>query len=308
MSRTRRAPRIATGADTTKAPVLVPPTLARDLEDFPRMKPVVLAPKRPASLAVVLVAAALAAAACGAREPSTDAERLARGKEIIERMSTKLGSAAALTVTTREVREEPRLNGQTHTVTLARETAIRRPNRAYFKTSGDVQNEGWYDGVGLTLAMHGEKVFGQARMPETLDKTLDAMHERYGVAAPVADLLYSSPAKALLSETTTGGWVARETLDGQPADHLAFKDKGVSWEVWVAANGDPLPMKSHADFPDSTHLRRVEVVFSNWNLAPTIGDERFNPAVPADYEGIAILQRARVLRNMPKDEPAPDMK
>ena len=142
-------------------------------------------------------------------------------------------------------------------------------------------------------------------MPETLDKTLDSMHERYGVATPVGDLLYSSPAKALLSDSTTGGWVARETVDGQLADHLAFKDKGVSWEIWVAANGDPLPIKGHADFPESKHLRKVDLAFSNWNLAPTIGDERFDPKVPADYEGIAILQRARVLRNIPEDAPAP---
>lgn len=254
---------------------------------------------------IVTVGAAWLAASCGPREPATEAERLARGKEIIERMSTKLGSAQALSVTTREVRDELKLNGQPRTVTLTRETVVRRPNKAHFKTSGDVQNEGWYDGVGLTIAMHGEKVFGQARMPETLDKTLDSMQERYGVATPVADLLYSSPAKALLSNSTTGGWVAKEMVDGQQADHLAFNDTGVSWEVWIAASGDPLPIKGHAEFPDSTHLRKVDLAFSNWNLAPTIADDRFTPTVPADYEGIAILQRARVLRHIPAEETAP---
>ena len=77
-------------------------------------------------------------------------------------------------------------------------------------TTGDRQNETWYDGVGLTLVLHKDKVFGQARMPETLDKTLDAMHERYGVSTPLSDFIYSSPAKALITDTTTGGWVGRE--------------------------------------------------------------------------------------------------
>jgi hypothetical protein len=36
----------------------------------------------------------------------------------------------------------------------------------------------------------------------------------------MADYLYSSPAKALLTDKTTGGWVARETLDGKSVDHL----------------------------------------------------------------------------------------
>ena len=99
--------------------------------------------------------------------------------------------------------------------------------------------------------------------------------------------------------------MAKEAVDGQQADHLAFKDKGVSWEVWIASTGDPLPIKAHADFPEAKHLRKVDLKFINWNLSPTLGDDRFKPSVPADYEGIAILQRARVLKNFPADEAAP---
>ena len=268
-----------------------------------------LQPSRWALVACLVFVAGLAGA-CGPREPQTDAERLARGKEIVEKMSARLGSAKALTVTTQEVRDEIRPNGKPRTRTLTRETALRRPDRVYFKTTGDDQsgggqNEGWYDGVGLTFVMHGNKVFAQARMPETLDKVFDSMHERYGVAAPVADFLYSSPAKALLTDATTGGWVAKEAVDSQQADHLAFKDKGVSWDVWIASTGDPLPIKAHADFPEAKHLRKVDLKFINWNLSPTLGDDRFKPSVPADYEGIAILQRARVLKNIPAEEAAP---
>jgi hypothetical protein len=74
-----------------------------------------------ASPLILLVSLAyiIATAAFGERAPQTDAERLARGREIVNRI--------------------------------------------------------WYDGVGLTVVMHDNKVFAQARMPETLDKTLDAM-------------------------------------------------------------------------------------------------------------------------------------
>ena len=165
-----------------------------------------------------------------------------------------------------------------------------------------MNTEIWYDGVGLTVVMHKDKVFAQAPMPKTLDKALDAMHERYGVATPVADFAYSSPAKALLSDTTKGGWVGRETIDGQPTDHLSFTDTGVTWEAWIPATGDPLPKKGVAQFTEDRRLRRVELLFSDWNLSPQIADDRFNPTVPADYEGIAMLQRARILKNMPKED------
>src|SRR5262245_6732207 len=254
--------------------------------------------------AVILLAATAIGfgIACGSAEPRTDAERLARGREVIERMSAKLAASQTFSVTTAEVRDEVKLSGTPEQVTITRDTTIRRPDRLYSAVSGDRRNEVWYDGVGVTVALHNEKVFGQIRAPETLDKTLDAMHERFGVSAPFADYVYSSPAKALLTESTTGGWVGREMLDGQQTDHLAFKDKGVNWEVWIPVAGDPLPLKAVAEFGENPRLRKMSMSFKNWNLAPQIPADRFDPTVPADYEGVAIIQRARVLRNLSKDE------
>jgi hypothetical protein len=254
---------------------------------------------------LLLTLAGAALAACGAGEPKTDAERLARGREIITRMSDKLASAQSFSVSTQETREQIRPNGKVEPVTLKRNLVVRRPDRLYVESSGDRQNQVWYDGIGLTLVMHKEKVYAQARMPETLDKTLDAMHERYGIATPLGDFAYSSPAKALLSDTTTGGWAGRETIDGKEVDHLAFKDTGVEWQVWIPTSGDPLPVKAAAVFTEDKHLRKVEVTLSNWNLAPQVAADRFTPKVPPDYEGIAMVQRARVLRNIPKDDEAP---
>jgi hypothetical protein len=255
------------------------------------------------ALGLAALAASLSVA-CKPTEPRTDAERLARGREIIERMSAKLASTQAFTVTSAESRDESNKNGQVKRVALQRELTVRRPDRLYTKVSGDRSTEVWYDGVGITLVLHNDKIFGQGRTPETLDKTLDAIYERYGIRTPIADYLYSSPAQALLTSNTTGGWVGRETLDGKTVDHLAFKDKGVAWEVWIPAEGDPLPQKATAELTEDPRLRKVEVTFTNWNMAPQIAANRFTPTVPADYEGVALIQRARVLRNLPPDDAA----
>ena len=259
-----------------------------------------LAPLRFVFVTVAGMAGVLAGA-CGTSAPRTDAERLARGREIVERMSAKLASAQALSVTTHEVRTELSASGTARQVQMSREAVMRRPDRFYSKASGERESEVWYDGIGITVAMHKEKVFGQARAPETLDKALDALHERYGLSTPLADYVYTSPAKALLTGTTTGGWVGRETVAGQEADHLAFKDRGINWEIWIPATGDPVPIKAINEFTEGKRLRKIEMTFSNWNLSPQIGADRFKPAVPDDYEGVAMVQRARVLKNVPQD-------
>jgi hypothetical protein len=256
------------------------------------------------TLPLAALALALVVGGCS-REPATETERAARGREILDRVSSTLGKADALVVDTRERRVEKGSGDTPRERTLTRTTVLQRPARLYFTASGDRRVEGWYDGVGLTLALHHEKVFAQARMPETLDRTLDAIAERYGVTMPVADFLYSSPAKVLVTPTAIGGWAGTERIDGEATDRLSFKDKGVDWDVWVARSGDQLPRRARVVFTgDQRRLQSADVTFTRWDLRPSIPADRFKPSVPGDYEGIAMLQRSAVLRNLPDEAAA----
>lgn len=223
-------------------------------------------------------------------------------------MSDALSQAQAFSVTTHEVRDVAESSGKLVHLTLVHKTIVRRPDRLYVETTGDRRNEAWYDGRGITLVMHGDKVFAQAPMPETLDRTIDALNERYGFYVPGSDMVYSNPAHALLTDTTTGGWMGVETIDGQPCDHVAFEDRGVKWELWVPTTGSPLPRRSKADFPYQKRLRKFEIDFTNWNLSPTLAADVFEPEVPTGYEGIAMIQRAAVLANVSDQAAPPDEK
>ena len=134
-------------------------------------------------------------------------------------------------------------------------------------------------------------------MPETIDRTLDALAERYDMPLPMGDLFYSSAEKALLSDTTTGGYVGTENVGDTPCYHLAFQDVGVDWELWLPVQGEPLPKRLKVVQKRRKGQPVVDVTFTAWNLAPQVTDATFVPNVPADYEGIAILQRAAAVKN-----------
>ena len=151
---------------------------------------------------------AIGLVACGTREPSSDAERLARGRELVQQMSERLASVKQVSVTTTEVRDVVRGSGAKTHVSQTAVYTMRRPDRFHAKMLGGRGIETWYDGKRLTVAVEQDKVFAQAPMPETIDRTLDAIGERYDFALPLGDLFYSSPEKALLHETTTG-WPVR---------------------------------------------------------------------------------------------------
>jgi hypothetical protein len=250
--------------------------------------------------------ATLLLAACAPGEPTTDAERLARGKELVQQMSAKLAAVTAVSVTTTETRDIVRASGRKETVSQTGVYTMRRPDRFYSKMTGGLGLEAWYNGKTVTIAVHPEKVFAQAPMPDTIDRTLDALAERYDMALPLADLFYTSAEKALISGSTTGGYVSTEIVGGTPTVHLAFKDVGVDWELWLPAEGDPLPKRFKVLQKKRTGQPTVDVTFTAWNLAPQITDATFVPKVPAEYEGIAVVQRAAAVKNTQTAEPPAD--
>jgi hypothetical protein len=243
--------------------------------------------------------AAVVLVACGPREPTTDAERLARGRELVQQMSTRLAAANALSVTTTEVRDVVRASGKKEPVPLTAVYTVRRPNGFYAKMTGGRGLETWYNGKTLTIALHADKVFAQAPMPDTIDRTLDVLAERYDIPLPLGDLFYGSAEKALLSDTTTGGYAGTENVGGTPCVHLSFQDTGVEWELWLPVQGDPLPKRLKVVQKRRTGQPAVDITFTGWDVSPQIADATFVPKLPADYEGIAILQRAAAVKNAP---------
>jgi len=243
-----------------------------------------------------VVLAAIALAGCGTREPSTDAERLARGRELVQQMSTRLAAANAMSVTTTEARDVIRFSGKRETVTGTGEYVVRRPDRFHARTAAGRGLESWYNGKVLTVAVHGEKVFAQAPMPENINRTLDALAERYDMALPLGDLFYGPADKALLADTTTGGYVGTERVGDTDCFHLAFQDTGADFELWLPTEGDLLPKRFKVVQKRRTGAPVIDVTFTAWNLAPAITDTTFVPKLPADYEGIAVLQRAAAVK------------
>jgi hypothetical protein len=251
-----------------------------------------------------LLLAAILVTACGSAEPSTDAGRLARGRELVRQMSARLAAVNAVTVTTTEKRDHVHASGRKESIAQTGVYTMRRPDRFYTKMNGGQGLESWYNGKTITIASHPDRVFAQAPMPDTIDRTLDALAERYDMALPMSDLFYASAEKALLSDGTTGGYVGRENVAGTPCAHLAFKDVGTDWELWLPEQGEPLPKRFRVVQKRRTGEPVTDVTFIEWNLAPSITDATFVPRVPPEYEGIAVVQRAAAIKHTPAADPA----
>src|SRR5262245_31081234 len=242
---------------------------------------------------ILIACAALAAGGCArAPEKLTPEAARARGDEILKEMSKTLSGLQTFAYTADEVREDVK-GGQKVEAKVTRKVVIRRPNSVAFTTKGVRDAAGWYDGKHLTLVSNADKVWARGPMPPTLDEALDYLSAEYAVQMPTADLLYSSPYDALMTPDTKGGWVDVQTMDAAPADHLAYQQPALDWEVWVGQRAR-LPVKIRFVYKNAPGQPSVTVSYSEFDVAPKVIDDMFVAKVPDGYNRIKIMRHATV--------------
>lgn len=249
---------------------------------------------RPAHAAFLgLALAALVGGACSPKPAAlTDAERLAKGKDILVKAVQRVASAQGLSVDVAQEITRDAVGGARKTQKLTNQAHLRRPDRLHLSSKGDVQRDFWYDGAKATIALHGEKVFGEAAMPNTLDGAIDTITNRYDVPVPMADLLVSDAPAALGQAAGGTGWVDTVDLNGVKAEHLSFTTGETRWQVWVSQGAEPVILQAHIEYGARKTKPTHHMVFSNWKFAETFADDMFVATFGDDYEGIAMLQRA----------------
>ena len=84
-------------------------------------------------------------------------------------------------------------SGQKLQFSSSYEVSLKRPDRIFASQTDDdgIRHYFWYDGKSATMYDEGEKVYGQIRVPETIDDMLDYLETVMEFPFPLADLFYN---------------------------------------------------------------------------------------------------------------------
>lgn len=242
--------------------------------------------------AVCLALGALLASACSSSPaPLSDAERLAKGKEILQKATSRIAAASTVTFDVAQDITRDSAGAARKTLKVTNVVHLRRPDRLHLSATGDLGRDFWYDGTKATIALHAEKVFGEAPMPATMDEAIDVITDRYDVPIPLSELMYAD-GSALPALATGGGYVDTVDLSGVKADHLSFTTGETRWDLWVSQGTEPTILQAHVAYGARKTRPTHHMVFSNWTFGSTLADDMFVARFGNDYEGIAMLQRA----------------
>jgi len=241
---------------------------------------------RAAWLALVFSLPAVPAIAADAINPDAD--------EILRGMSKFLGATKAFSVSVDASIEVVTKEGQKLQMANSGSLVVERPSRVYMTRHGKfADTEAFYDGKKLTFYGKNMNAYLQRDVAGSIDDALGALERDMGIPAPAGDLLLANPYPALTSGITGSGYYGVEYVGGVPSHHLAFRTAVVDWQLWVKAEGDPLPMKYVITTKGVEGSPQFSVQFGNWNLKPKIAANRFSFAAP---------KGAKKLDKLPLDE------
>jgi hypothetical protein len=237
---------------------------------------------RAASLALVF--SLLAASAMAAEGINPDAD------EILQAMSKFLAGTKAFSVSVDASIEVVTKEGQKLQMVNSASVLLERPSRFYLTRRGKfADTEAVFDGKKLTFYGKTGNVYIQRDVAGQIDEALSALERDIGIPMPAGDLLLANPYPVLSSGVTSSGYYGIEYVAGVASHHLAFRNAGVDWQLWVKAEGDPLPTKYVITTTGIDRAPQFSVQFTNWNLKPAVPASRFSFVAPKGAQKLAAL-------------------
>jgi len=153
---------------------------------------------------------------------------------------------------------------------------LNRPGKIRAKRSGGHADiEMLFDGKMVTLFGGNLNLYTQIEVPGTLDNLVDVLREEYDRPLPAADLLMSNVYDELMAGVTDIKDLGSGVIGGIECDYLAFRNKEVDWQIWIAQGAKPYPCRYTITSKDMAHSPQYTIQIRNWKTGSAVASDDF---------------------------------
>jgi hypothetical protein len=144
-----------------------------------------------------------------------------------------------------------------------------------------------YDGKTLTVFDPKTGYYAKVQAPPTIHAALEMASEKYGVTLPLADLFTWSEGDDNAKALTSAHFIGKTRIAGQDANHYAFRQAGIDWQIWIADGDKPAPLRVLLVASDDPARPKFQADLV-WDTAPQFVEDTFVFAPPANSRSIDI--------------------
>jgi hypothetical protein len=164
--------------------------------------------------------------------------------QALDRMGAYLRELASFSVRAEDAVDEVLDSGQTIQLTKTVEFQVRKPDRLHAAITTDRKaREVFYDGQHFTLLAPETRYFATVAAPPTIREMLTAVETKYDIDLPLRDLFLWGEDTDAAADIQEAMRVGTSSIAGQLADHYAFRQDEIDWQIWIAQGEAPLPLR-----------------------------------------------------------------
>ncbi|MCU1730258.1 MULTISPECIES: DUF2092 domain-containing protein [unclassified Pseudomonas] len=216
------------------------------------------------------------------RDPAAIAALVALGNYL---QSIERFSLSARSETDQQLDSGQTIAFQHHTQVLAE-----RPDKLYVNVDqNSASRQFFYDSKRFTLYDQRLNYFTRGDAPDSIDKLLDRLADRYGIELPLADLFRWNAGTADDVGISQAYVIDKENIEGQTCTHYAYRQPDIDWQLWLREGAAPLPCRLVITRRDDPERPRHSVSFA-WDLTSPIKADAFTFIPPAKALAVPLVE------------------
>jgi len=238
--------------------------------------------------AAIVIAAMSAGAAIAGSDAKEEEGRIdPKADEVLKKMGSYLAGLKSFKVESETTDEKVTTDGmkiqefKNSTITMQRPGSLRVEREGPMGHSTLRSN-----GKQVSLYNQEKNVYAMTAAPGTLDKVVDELREKFNIDAPGGDFLVAKPYDELIDGIKEGRYIGLETVDGQKAHHLAFSEKDLDWQIWIAEGDKAVPLRYVITSKDMPGAPQFTIRMSNWEPNAQVTPDMFAFTPPAGAKKI----------------------
>jgi hypothetical protein len=214
---------------------------------------------------------------------------------ILKNMADFISRTKSFSVTLRDGYDVVQASGQKIGFGEIRQITVERPQnlRVDLTQSDGDKAQLIYNGREIAFASLSDKIYSITPKPGSVDDAVKYLVRDLKLRLPLAMLLLTTLPAELEQRVTAFDYVEFDTITTPPSHHVAARSDAVDFQVWVAAEGDPLPQQIIITYKLEEGQPQFWAEFKNWNLAPSISPSLFVFTPPQGAEKIPFLVDVR---------------
>ena len=204
------------------------------------------------------------------------------------KMSAYLRTLQNFQVTMQTQRDDVDVYGQLITLSGSATYRVRRPDGLTIDMASPTRTRHYvYDGKTVTVFDPKTGYFAKIPAPGTIRETLAMAQDKFGVELPLADLFTWSEGDDHTKALTSAHFIDKTEVNGQAANHYAFRQPGVDWQIWIADGDKPAPLRAVIVASEDPARPQFQADLA-WDAAPQFAADAFAFTPPANAKQIQI--------------------